>query len=348
MRRIFLEHFARYPLMGPQDGVKLAYQSAFGGGHLLTDPEFFLTRLRSEWECTPILPRQPLLEELGGGYQRLYLSSSSCKGITPDSIAFLFAQGAQAKPEDNGTLEGPLEELHTLAAHGMAPFPLEEFEIFLGKYRADGCPAIRHSQAYRGAYRPAYRVMSREALRFLPLFRAIDGLLTQSGRAVVAIDGMAAAGKSTLSAQLERRYGCNLIHMDDFFLPPDLRTPERLATPGGNIHHERFRAQVLDGLAQKRPFRYEIFDCHAMAVTHEMLVEPRPLTVIEGAYALHPALREAYDLKVFYPVEPPEQLERIRLRNGEACLPRFRDKWIPLENAYIAACGVRECCDLIL
>lgn len=194
----------------------------------------------------------------------------------------------------------------------------------------------------------AYRVMDSELLVFLPLFRAIDGLLAEREAVIVAIDGMAAAGKSTLGALLQRRYGCALIHMDDFFLPKELRTPARLATPGGNVHYERFQDQVLAGLASKKPFQYDIFDCHVMACTQRETVSPNRLTVVEGAYALHPALREAYDLKVFYPVDPVEQLERIRRRNGEGCVPAFQTRWIPLENAYIQACKVKECCDLIL
>ena len=32
--------------------------------------------------------------------------------------------------------------------------------------------------------------------------------------------------------------------MDDFFLPMELRTAERLEEPGGNVHYERFSAEV--------------------------------------------------------------------------------------------------------
>lgn len=210
-------------------------------------------------------------------------------------------------------------------------------------------PAAGHSAACRSAGSPARPAGEEDGLLpFLPLLDAIDGLLRRKDRVTVAIDGMAAAGKSTLGELLVRRYGCALVHMDDFFLPPELRTPERVAAPGGNVHYERFRARVLAGLASGRPFSYDRFDCHTMSYRERITVEPNRLTVVEGAYALHPSLREDYDLKVFYPVEPDEQLRRILLRGGPDCMARFRDRWIPLENAYIAACGVRECCDLIL
>lgn len=73
--------------------------------------------------------------------------------------------------------------------------------------------------------------------------------LGAQGRAVAAIDGNAAAGKSTLAARIAAffapQYSVNVFHMDDFFLPGALRTPERLAEPGGNVHYERFQDEVL-------------------------------------------------------------------------------------------------------
>lgn len=48
----------------------------------------------------------------------------------------------------------------------------------------------------------------------------IDELLAkEKNRPVtVAIDGMCGSGKSTLGQALKDHYGCNLFHMDDFYL----------------------------------------------------------------------------------------------------------------------------------
>lgn len=348
MRQIFAAHFSDYPGMEPRDAVKLAYQSVYGGGHLVSDPAAALARLKAELASGFPLPGRSLLEDIGGGRKRLHLNSPDFTSHDPESVNFLFVEGANAPNRGSEALDPALDLLREMTAAGTAPFSPEDLERFLTEYDAQGRPAVGHSEAYRAAYRPAYRVMEDRLLRFLPLLDAIDGLLSQKDRVTVAIDGMAAAGKSTLGDLLVKRYGCTLIHMDDFFLPPELRTPERFAVPGGNVHYERFREQVLTGLASGTDFMYDRFDCHTMSYAEKISVNQKHLTVIEGAYALHPSLRDFYDLKVFYPVEPDEQLRRIRKRNGEACLVRFRDKWIPLENSYITACAVRECCDLTL
>ena len=65
----------------------------------------------------------------------------------------------------------------------------------------------------------------------------IKKLLAEKQHVVVAIDGMAASGKTTAAEQLTEQLGGEVIHMDDFFLPPEMRTEERLSQPGGNVHY---------------------------------------------------------------------------------------------------------------
>ena len=62
---------------------------------------------------------------------------------------------------------------------------------------------------------------------------------------LLAIDGRCGSGKTTLAGMIAQRYRAEVIHMDDFFLQKDQRTPERLAEPGGNVDRERFRQEVI-------------------------------------------------------------------------------------------------------
>jgi len=47
-------------------------------------------------------------------------------------------------------------------------------------------------------------------------------------------------------------------------------------------------------------------------------------------------------------VPPDEQIKRILVRNGERMAQRFIREWIPMENAYFDALGVREAADMVL
>ena len=111
-----------------------------------------------------------------------------------------------------------------------------------------------------------------------------------NGISVIALDGRAAAGKSTLAAALAETLQAAVIHMDDFFLPPALRTPQRLAQPGGNIHYERFAEEVLPALTKDEwtPFADRIYDCGVKALHGERVIGMSEVRIVEGSYALHP------------------------------------------------------------
>ena len=162
---------------------------------------------------------------------------------------------------------------------------------------------------------------------------------------LVAIDGRCAAGKTTLCAALEKSLsdvGVTVLHMDDFFLQPACRTPERLATPGGNVDHERFLADVLLPLSRGEDFTYQPFSCKTQTLCEAVPVHPAPIVLVEGAYASHPNLRRFYDLRFFLTVSSSLQFSRIIARNGEVAAETFRTRWIPMEEAYIAACHPEE------
>lgn len=81
----------------------------------------------------------------------------------------------------------------------------------------------------------------------------IEALLAERDHVLVAIDGPCASGKTMLAATVNKRFGGNVLHMDDFFLRPEQRTPERFAQPGGNVDRERFETEVLTPLLAGKP-----------------------------------------------------------------------------------------------
>lgn len=175
----------------------------------------------------------------------------------------------------------------------------------------------------------------------------IERVYTERERVFVAIDGPCTSGKTTLATVLQRRFGGNVLHMDDFFLRPEQRTPERFAEPGGNVDRERFEDEVLAPLAAGKIAQYRPWDCHTgdFAASHN--VEPARLTIVEGSYSMHPALRGYYDLMICLTIDSGEQLRRLEARNPRM-LQRFIDEWIPLENRYFASTETRTAADMIV
>ncbi|MBE6932551.1 MAG: phosphoribulokinase [Ruminococcaceae bacterium] len=165
------------------------------------------------------------------------------------------------------------------------------------------------------------------------------------GSVVFAIEGGSASGKTTLSRLLEQLYDCTVFHMDDFFLRPEQRTPERYKEPGGNIDRERFLEEVLLPMAQNQEVIYRRFDCSTFSLLPPEIIVPQKLTVIEGAYCMHPELAGYYDLSLFLETSPELQKKRIHKRNSPEMAERFFTQWIPLEHRYFDAFQIKERCD---
>lgn len=178
--------------------------------------------------------------------------------------------------------------------------------------------------------------------------RELEKQFSIKERVVIAIDGMAASGKTTMGYFLKEKYDADLIHMDDFFLPLHLRTPQRYEEPGGNFHRERFEEEVVKGLRKGGIFLHRIFDCGIGEYAGWRQIEGKKLCIVEGAYSCYPLTENLYDLRIFLEITPEEQRKRIMERNGEEAFKVFQDKWIPLENQYFEAWKIRETCDYII
>lgn len=181
-----------------------------------------------------------------------------------------------------------------------------------------------------------------------PLLKKVMEAIEAREAALVVIDGPCGSGKTTLAKGLGERYGTQPIPMDDFFLPYEKRTPERFATPGGNIDHERFLSEVLGNIG--RDFTYDRFDCATGSLLPRRHVHT-PITIIEGSYSHHPAFEECYErlqaLRVFVYTDEAEQLRRIRARNPHMS-EMFQERWIPLEKSYFQAYDIRSRAHVVL
>lgn len=342
---ILKEHCMQYPKMEITDAVKLIYQNEFGGGHMIADEEKSLLRLKEEYgqvqKNQTFCRKETIFEPIGNGLVRIYLDS----GLLEENLETVNRFFKETANSHKGTIDGFENKLSVFVEackNRELPFSAEEAESFIGDYKKNGYPAVSHSEIYRTAYRPAYRVVWEAYARYYQVFAEIDRLLKKQERVIAAIDGKSGSGKSTLGSLLKTVYGCSLIHMDHFFLQPGQRTPERLSECGGNVDYERFSREVLDKLLLGGEFSYQVFDCSMQMLTDYIRIKPGRLTVIEGSYSHHPVFGFPFDLKICLDIGAREQRERILKRNGEAMLKRFEEEWIPKENAYLDAFQIRE------
>ncbi len=165
---------------------------------------------------------------------------------------------------------------------------------------------------------------------------------------VLGIDGPCGSGKSSLAMQLADTYDLDIIHLDDFFLPPELRTQERLAEIGGNVHYERFLSEVINGIRSQQPFTYRRFDCSRMDYSDTVIIKNNKPIVIEGSYCLRLDFRTIYTKKIFLEIDAITQRQRLIHRVGTERFQQFETLWIPKETAYFHTFNIKNHADIIL
>ncbi|MDX9691392.1 MAG: hypothetical protein RBT45_02990 [Acholeplasmataceae bacterium] len=182
---------------------------------------------------------------------------------------------------------------------------------------------------------------------FDEVYQKIDQLLLKKSHIVIAIDGQAASGKTTLASKIKEKYQGEVIHMDDYFLRQHQRTIDRLNQISGNIDYERFEAEIINHLNNEY-IKVVPFQCKSMTFDEPYIIKRPAVLVIEGAYSMRLPWIRFYDLKILVKIDYELQVSRIKKRNGHKQIERFVNEWIPMENKHIIMNDLEHHADAII
>jgi uridine kinase/predicted membrane protein len=369
IERVIKDQIRLYPGAQAVDLLKVIYQNEFGPGHLITDKAKAEKLLADEIERAGVTPfgavsdsaemhqgteapensenlsaaektAEDVFEFIGNRLCRLNVRAIERPGLSPETFYRFFELTAI---HTRGSEESFLRKVRVLKKMcGKKGFPATAAEIdaAVSMWQAGGGGLFSHSESFKTAYKPAYRVVEEQFCRYLDVFSAIDKKLTEkTSPVIIAIDGRSGSGKTTLAALIAEVLGGVIIPADHFFLRPEQKTPERENEPGGNIDYERFEEEIIMPLKAGGEFSYKPYDCASGDFGAEINVPADKLYIVEGTYSASPRFADIYDLRVFLSVKPDEQLRRIKIRNPETA-ERFKNEWIPKEEKYFEMLNV--------
>ena len=158
---ILKKHAEKYPLIQPADVLKLVYQNEFGGEHLVTDPEKTLEYLREEYAAVEHHPDEPLLEKLGNSIVRVNLKALDIESYPLEKLNEDFITSAARHKGSLGDFV--VKEKILLDRFEEFGFRFEKSELaeLIERHAQAGHPPLRHSDIYREAYHPAYRIIEK-------------------------------------------------------------------------------------------------------------------------------------------------------------------------------------------
>ena len=145
--------------------------------------------------------------------------------------------------------------------------------------------------------------------------------LCKSSPSVLAIDGPAGAGKTTLANELKRSFGkrVEVIHMDDLY--------------GGWELSEDFSHRLLnlvtDIKVDKREHRLEIYDWRLKRFATQRTVSVPEILILEGVGAGQSAISSMIDALIWIDVDEEVGLTRVLARDGD----EIRDEMVIWQKA---------------
>lgn len=154
---------------------------------------------------------------------------------------------------------------------------------------------------------------------------------------VVAVDGPAGSGKTTLAGALTARLTAPTVHMDDLFPGWD----GLVAAPG------LLADQVLEPLARGERAAYRRWDWSASQWGERVDVPETDLLVVEGCGSTLPPAGDYAAVRVWVEADQAVRMARGIARDGEVFRPHW-ERWAAQEQTLFGRHRTRELADLVV
>ena len=159
LKRCLQEHLLSHPQATEEDVVKFVFQGMLGVGHLVESSKSVLGWLETEMNNNPADEKEPLLEKLSTWWVRLNLRAARARGFKPDEIAYMVYCSSKQQ-----TISFTRQNVYNFCMKLNAIDRIKMHTVAIKILDDHWLPS--HSESYRTAYHPAYRVLHRDFKKF--------------------------------------------------------------------------------------------------------------------------------------------------------------------------------------
>lgn len=189
-----------------------------------------------------------------------------------------------------------------------------------------------------------------EFQEWIKLVELIKLISSTKRTTLVAIDGLAGAGKSTLTYRLVQELkDTEIVNADDFYRPlPNIvgkeLTPKELYD--SYMDWYRLLHQVLVPLKMESTTTYRRYDWVTNRLAEWNKINPQKVILVDGVYSIRPELRQYYAVAVYIDTPKKKRLERILARGYEDS--SWIKSWMMAEQWYEKHMRPAEHADLVI
>lgn len=178
------------------------------------------------------------------------------------------------------------------------------------------------------------------------LVKAVEDLLLTPARCgsthIIAIDGRAGAGKTTLANELclalSLHRKVTVIHLDEIYAGWELALTQMLTDS---------LFKILESLSSNKTLIVPIYDWAWGQFDSTREISPCDLIIIEGVGSAQRVVREFATATIWIDIDPPTGLERVLGRDGVAIKEQMK-LWQVREEEHFLSDATRENADFIL
>jgi uridine kinase len=202
------------------------------------------------------------------------------------------------------------------------------------------------------------------------VLKELSGLILaakQAGPLRVGIDGIDAAGKTSLANELATHLsqaGCDVIcaSIDGFHNPKQIRYQRGQSSPQGyyydSFNYELIRECLLKPLGPggSRKYRPKAFDfkTDSEIIVEETSAVENQVLLFEGVFLFRPELYPYWDFKIFVEIDFQTSLARALRRDqdlfgdSQTIIKRYQEKYILGQQIYLEAVQPKSKADVII
>jgi uridine kinase len=176
----------------------------------------------------------------------------------------------------------------------------------------------------------------------MDLIGALLDLCSAKPQPIIAIDGPAGAGKTTLAREivglLSRSYSATIVHMDDLYDGWENALTSTLTST---------LTEISSSHKGKKPISFSTFNWKTESFNPPTVTQSTELLILEGVGSGQRAIRESLSALIWIDIEVKAGLDRVLLRDGYEFEKEMK-KWLTTQEQHFLIEATKNAADFIL
>jgi uridine kinase len=176
----------------------------------------------------------------------------------------------------------------------------------------------------------------------MDLIDALLDLCKDSRQPIIAIDGPAGAGKTTLAHNISlacaSHYSITKIHMDDLYDGWDNALSDQLT---------QILTYIVESHKNCQPISISTYNWSQGVFSPTQEIASSELLILEGVGSGQSAIRDSLAALVWMDIDPSQGLQRVLERDGDA-IGKEMKKWLATQEKHFRDQGTQKAADFVL